>query len=264
MIYNASAHITRKILTVFMDFFSSIYVQKYKRQTDNTITVYKTVQVPVMYATAEKWLQVLRSGTARKGFDPALLAQNPVEIEVMLPRIGVEVVGMNYDPTRHFGKTNRITSDYIGNDPLSKKGVFSPVPWNLQIELDVIARNINELFQVVEQIIPFFSPSLSLDVKIYPDKEPDSMPFVLDSINPNVRDEIGENDERVFIYSLFFTVKANYYLPVKVDDVILNVAENIYVDVSPRFQIFVDNATIGPPIGYDVTLGKEPPTTYGV
>jgi hypothetical protein len=244
MIYNASFHITRKILTCFMDFVSTIWIQKYKQQPDNTVTVYKNVQVPVMYSTAEKWLQVLRSGTARKGFDPEILAQNPVEIQVMLPRIGVEITSMRYDQSRHFGKTNQIHSDYTGDPLNAKKGVFVPVPWNLEIGLDVISRNINELFQIIEQIIPFFSPSLSLDVRIYADKEPESVPFILDTINPNVRDEIGESDERFFVYSLSFTAKANYYLPMRVDPIIEHVLENIYVDDSPKFQIYIDNSNI--------------------
>lgn len=220
---------TRKVMTAFMDFFSNMTIQKYKTDPISGIIPHKFVRVPIQWASTEKWLQVLRSQTGRKGFSPDVLERNPVEMQWQLPRMSVNLTNMSYDPMRHLIKTNQI-SDYLTKDDLTgkTKQVFAPVPYTLDVDLGIIARNIDECLQIVEQILPFFSPSLSVDVKLFDDKPSESIPFILSSVSPDITDEIMETDERIFTFNLTFNIKMNYYLPKRLSGVIKQVNTNIF------------------------------------
>jgi hypothetical protein len=227
-------------MTSFLDFFSNVAIQKYKTDPVSGVIPHKFVRVPIQWASTEKWLQVLKSQTARKGFDPDIVDRNPVELQWQLPRMSVNMTSMDYDPMRHLCKTVEL-KDYI-ND--RSKKVYAPVPYNLSIDLSIIARNIDECLQVVEQIIPFFTPSLSLDIKLFDDKPSESIPFILSTISPDITEELSELDERVFIFILTFIVKTNYYLPKRVSSSIINQIDTNYfltdspVSADPSFSKF--------------------------
>lgn len=248
MDFYGTHYTTRKILCSFMDFFSRTSIEKFKTE-NNLIVHHKFVRVPIQFASAEKWLQVLRSGTARKGFDPALLNSNPVELEYALPRLSVNLVGMNYASERHIAKTQRIR-DYESQLPSNTKNVYSPVPYNLDIELVAIAKNLNELFQITEQIIPFFTPSLSLDIRIFEDKDPESINFSLSSVSPDILDEITEPDDRIFSTSFSFIARANYYLPKKFSKTVTSVTQNTFdMETLTKFNGYIQTAENLNPVG---------------
>jgi len=233
MIYFGSNHITRKVITAFMEFFSNISIQKYQMDDQGAITPLKRVRVPVMWASAEKYLQQLRSGTNLRVFDPEERAMRPLEIERALPRMGVMLTSMDYDAMRHIPKTSRI-SDYNSNTGTSTsiENVYAPVPYNLMVDVSIIAKHLNEALEILEQIIPYFSPSMSIDVKVLDDREADSIPVVLQSIATDFYDEISETDDRFFIFLLTFNIKANYYLPKRIDSTVDNIQASLYADGS--------------------------------
>lgn len=213
-----SRNTTRKYIVAFMDFFQNISIERLTTDPVSGQMVHKYIRVPVMWATTEKWLQVLNSTTARKGFEPDRIDRIPVEIEWVLPRIGVSMTGLTYDTTRHIGKQNRIESYMNKNVSGSIKTIYAPVPYNLELELTAVTKNANDLFQIMEQIVPFFSPSLSINVKPFNgNDESESVPVVLTGVSPEMEEEIMETDERIFKMSFTFTMKINYFLPDRID-----------------------------------------------
>jgi hypothetical protein len=212
-----SRNTTRKFVVAFMDFFQNISVERLTTDPVSGQVVHKYIRVPVMWATTEKWLQVLNSTTARKGFEEDRIERIPVEMEWVLPRIGVSMTGLTYDSVRHVGKQQRIES-YMNKAISGVKTIYAPVPYNLELELSVVTKNANDLFQIAEQIVPFFSPSLSLNVKQFEvANESESVAVILTSVSPELEDEITETDERIFRMSFSFIMKINYFLPEKLD-----------------------------------------------
>jgi hypothetical protein len=218
-------------------------------------------------------LQVLRSNTARKGFEPDRLDKIPVEIEWALPRIGVNLVGMSYGSERHIGKQSRVieyTDNWATSASAPQGNVYAPVPYNLEIELTAIARNLNDIMQITEQIIPFFTPSLSLNIKVFQDKVSESVPVVLTGVAPDIEEDFSEADERVFRCVFNFTMKVNYYLPKRLDKVITKVETNIGDDVTNHnFNQYIQRAELDGPEGtypevIDITVNPVVTEMYSV
>ena len=239
--YFGGHHITRKILVAFMEFFAGISIEKYNADG----TGRKFVSVPVQYAAGDKWLLTLN--TQHKHVMEASdhgPHSDRIELEWTLPRISVNMTGMTYDSQRHINKLNRIANaaDAAG----SKTRVYAPVPYNLDVDVTIISRNIDTNFQILEQIIPWFSPSKSIDVKIYEELGAESVPIVLQSVNTDYPEEMDETEVRLYTCTLSFNVKANYYLPKKQQKIVKQVQDNIRA-IGPNPGEFGVNPTTGLP-----------------
>ena len=205
---------TQLAIVSFMDWFSKLSIEKYQTISVSGEELYaqrKVIPVPCQYATREKFVEIMRSSSARRNMNPDL--NNQVELQWILPRISVNMIGVSYDSTRRLIKTQKI--DDVPNSSSSKNSVYSPSPYNLTIEVSSISRNIDENFQLMEQIIPFFSPSMSMNIKFNSVNESESVKITLDSITPDNPTDIPENDERLFTYTYSFTMQLNYFIPKK-------------------------------------------------
>lgn len=190
--------ITRKIIVGFGSLFSDI---KIKRE-DIAKTIEQTVAVPIAYAPKEKWLVRLEQ-------DPNL--EN--HTYTTLPRMSFEITGFSYDPVRKINRNSYITC----SDPVdgSIKRTFAPVPYNIDISLYVLTKTTEDGLQIIEQILPFFSPELTMALRVVPESNIiTDVPVILNSMSLN--DEYdGDFETRRFVtYTLNFTIKALMFGPV--------------------------------------------------
>ena len=219
--------ITRKIIVGFGNMFSDI---KIKRE-NKTKTKEKTLAVPVAYAPKEKWL-------VRLDQDPTL--EN--NTYTTLPRMSFEIVGMQYDSSRKVNKYNTITC--AGDDGVSR--TFAPVPYNININLYALTKTQEDGLQIIEQILPYFSPEMTMSITAVPESNiVMDIPVILNSIDIN--DEYdGDFETRRFInYTLGFTLKANLYGPVSDGKIITKVYVNTtHVNFEATGDIETGNTTI--------------------
>lgn len=190
--------ITRKIIVGFGSLFSDI---KIKRE-DIAKTIEQTVAVPIAYAPKEKWLVRLEQ-------DPNL--EN--HTYTTLPRMSFEITGFSYDPVRKINRNSYITC----SDPVDGtiKRTFAPVPYNIDISLYVLTKTTEDGLQIIEQILPFFSPELTMALRVVPESNIiTDVPVILNSMSLN--DEYdGDFETRRFVtYTLNFTIKALMFGPV--------------------------------------------------
>lgn len=231
-------HYTRKLLVSFMELFNNLYVEKYQWDIQsNNFTNLKYVRIPIMYSTAQKFYQIYKSSSARKIMPPeASIA--PVEMQWILPRLAVNLQNIVFDTERHIPKLSEIY-DNEGNY------TYAPVPYNLEIELASISKTIDDAFQMMEQILPMFSPGKSIDVKMW-NEIPESVPITLNSVSFDFPSEISENDERLFMVNYYLTMRANYYPQPKLATLITNVSivnsMGIHINIEDtKFQTYVEN-----------------------
>lgn len=156
-----------------------------------------------MYADKEKFVKMLED-------DPEL--NRPVQIT--LPRMSYSFTGMQYDPTR---KENTIIQNFAisANQTLSTQ--YNPVPYNLDFKLYVYARTNEDGNQIVEQIVPFFTPSYTLRINLIPAMNiTKDVPIILNSVEyENASDGTEDDPEpRIIIWTLNFTARAYIYGPV--------------------------------------------------
>tara|TARA_Y100001938_G_scaffold140189_1_gene208052 strand:- start:372 stop:1145 length:774 start_codon:yes stop_codon:yes gene_type:complete len=226
---------TRKVVVAFGTLFNNI--QLVRKDNDGTIT--QSMKVPLAYGPRQKFLVRLRE-------DPDLTKQ----VAITLPRIGFEINGLTYDPTRKLNRVQKFKKTKTGDsDKLDTQ--FMPVPYNLGFELYVLSKNSDDALQIVEQILPFFQPDYTLTINDMPDMSVKrDVPVVLNSISYEDDYEGDFATRRAIIYTLDFTAKFYLYGPVTSSGVIKTVTVDQFTDLpdkSPkreqRFQASPDPIT---------------------
>lgn len=197
--YNQSI---KNFVIAFGAFFSQLKVLRH----DNNKSLVQTVGVPIVYGPKEKIFVKLRQDPTQKN-----------HIYTILPRMAFEIVGYQYDSERKMNKMNQIRC-YEGS---SVSSVFSPVPYNLSIQLNVLTKGAEDGFAIVEQILPIFSPEYTLTINALPDMQiKDNIPIVLNGVSLMDDYEGDFSIRRLVTHTFDFTAKMNVYGPISSSGVI--------------------------------------------
>lgn len=214
--------VIRKTIVAFGSLFSDIYIDRKQGDSVNGTTVQR-LQIPLAYAPKEKWIVRLEQ-------DPEL--QN--NTYVSLPRMSFEILGYSYDSSRKLGRMQKIE---CGSGDTNKSFMYTPVPYNVEIALYILTKNQEDGLQILEQILPTFTPEYTLSINAVPEMNVvQDVPIILNSVT--VSDEYdGDFQTRRFVtHTLNFTLKTNMFGAVSSQGVISQVDANIGVgeDTTPR------------------------------
>ena len=191
--------ILRKTVISFGSLFNNISI----KHTNNSDEVTSTIKVPLAYGPTQKFL-------ARLEQSPDL--NKPVQIT--LPRMSFEFIGLNYDATRKVTTTQTFLT-FSSDNKTQEKKAYMPVPYNMQFELSIMTKLNDDMLQIIEQILPYFQPSYSLTVDLVKEiGEKRDIPVVLDSITMSDDYEGDFSTRRVLIYTLRFTAKTYLFGPI--------------------------------------------------
>jgi hypothetical protein len=193
---------TRKLVTAFGTLFNNIYIER----TSEGVT--KKIKVPLIYSPKEKFIHRLN------------LDIDKTMIQTVLPRMGFSIAGISYDAERKKNSLNKRWKQEIGtNDEVTFQYRYEDVPYNIDFELYIYTRNIDDGLQIVEQILPFFVPDFTITIKpkvLDNSLEKVDIPIILNQVIPNeVYNESFSEDTRVLNWDLQFTAKTNFYGPVR-------------------------------------------------
>ena len=182
----------KRIVSVFGTCFNNIVIGRYDGQR-----MTNTQRVPISYGPREKF-------TARMNQD---LGEQRVAIK--LPRMSFEITSISYDQSTKLNKLNtKLTS---ASDATKKSKTFQSVPYVLGMQLNILARNQEDALQIVEQILPTFSPEYTVSVKDIdgPGSKTD-VPIILESVSFSDEYEGDFTGRRTLIYTLDFTIKIRF------------------------------------------------------
>ena len=222
----------RKVVVAFASLFNDIYVSRRNGSGDEI----ERIRVPIAYGPQQKFLKRLdRIGT---DFD-----QQAVRLENYLPRLSFEITQLQYDSSRKLNSIQQ-TVAYNAADRGSLKKRYERVPYNMNMTLGVMAKTMDDSLQIVEQIIPYFTPEYVFTIKAIDGMDMDvDIPIVLSSVSLTEGDDGSYGDyatRKINYANLQFSAKMYLYGPVKTAPVILNSDINIY-----RIEDFgKDTATI--------------------
>ncbi len=205
--------IIRKSIVAFGRLFSDIYIDR-KQGDSVTGTTVQRIQVPLAYAPKEKWLVRIEQ-------DPNL----DNHTYVTLPRMSFEILGYSYDPAR---KVNRMQQIKCGDGTGSVSTMYTPVPYNIDLSLYILTKTQEDGLQIIEQILPTFTPEYTLTINVVPDMNVKvDAPIILNSVS--VQDEYdGDFQTRRFVtHTLNFQMKVNLFGPISGKSVIDTVNANI-------------------------------------
>jgi hypothetical protein len=196
----------RKYVVVFGTLFNNIRVER----LNSDGSVYTSFTVPIAYGPREKFL-------ARVEGNASGIGKNAI----MLPRMGFEITGIEYASDR---KLQTITPYYTknninGNSVLQK--VYTPVPYDINFELSIMAKQTEDATRIVEQILPYFTPEWTVSAKLLEDFDTyTDIPVVINNVNIEDRYDSDFSERRTLIWTLGFTMKAYLYGPTSQSKVI--------------------------------------------
>lgn len=187
----------RKLTLAFGGLFDEIYVSKKMSNGESQKT-----RIPLSFIGKEKFIRRLEEASS---------ISNNIKLETMLPRLAFEMVSLQYDPNRKVNKINKkIRSSGTGENTVYYQG-YTEVPYNIRFDLHCFTRNVDDNLQIIEQIIPYFSPEFIVTVKMNNLDIDVDVPIVLTSTN-----FVGSADgdflsRRSVISSMSFTAKAHIF-----------------------------------------------------
>jgi hypothetical protein len=212
----------RKVIVAFGTTFNN--VQLVRKDNDGNIT--QTMKVPLAYGPRQKWLVRLNED-----------ADLSKAVAVTLPRIGFEIQNLSYDPARKLNRVQKFKK-VKGANSNRLDTQYMPVPYNLSIQLYVMAKQSDDALQIVEQILPFFQPDYTLTINDMADMGiKRDVPIILNSISYEDNYQGDFETRRALIYNLDFTAKFYLYGPVTSAGVIKTVQVDQYAnlpDAAPK------------------------------
>ena len=184
--------------------------------------------VPIQYANKEKYLSRLQG-------DPNL----DRNVQLTLPAMSFEMTGVSYDASR---KQNTNVRNFAVGGP-NEVAYYNPVPYNFDFQLYLYTRNEEDGVQIMERILPFFTPDYTIKVNVLPNpgvvKE---IPILLNStVYESGYEGDSKSETRTIVWTLNFTVKGYVYLaPSDVSLIktsIVNIVNNIGVSDTVVFNM---------------------------
>jgi len=189
----------RKCIVAFGNMFNNITIDR----LDENNVPQKSIRVPLSYAPKQKFLARIDqiSGPAEER-----------KVEISLPRMSFEMIGINYDSARRISlmQQNRV----VNSTSTTLTTQYSPTPYEIKVNLYVYTKNIEDAHQIIEQILPYFNPEFNLTVKAVPDLDlKHDLPIILDNVTFEDNYEGSLIEQRKIIWTLSFTLKTNFYGP---------------------------------------------------
>ena len=191
----------QKTVTAFGTLFNDIQIRRYD-QNNEPISVLK---VPLAYGPTQKFL-------ARVDQQPA----GDRKIAITLPRMSFEMTSIDYDPQRKASLIQTFSAPRTDGSGPAK--VYSPTPYNIGFELNIMSKIQDDALQIIEQILPFFQPSFNVTVRLVPEiNESRDIPVILNRVGFRDDYEGDFTTRRVIIYTLNFTAKTYLFSEIPSD-----------------------------------------------
>tara|TARA_B100001996_G_scaffold372869_1_gene349721 strand:- start:277 stop:948 length:672 start_codon:yes stop_codon:yes gene_type:complete len=182
------------------------------------------MRVPLAYSTKQKFL-------TRIARVPDATTRG--EVALTLPRMGFEIIGLNYDPARKTQVINKNKAVGTGDDVNTVRVSFNSTPYNMSLALYIFAKNQDDGLQCLEQVIPYFNPDFNVTINDLPEMGiKRDIKITLDNVGYEDEYE-GEFANRLsVVWTLNFTMRLNFYSNVANADVIKKAIATVYNDTN--------------------------------
>ncbi len=220
----------KRYLTQFMHVFSGLVTYTGKRENGEV----EVLPVPVVYGSRDRVAAAIRSDNTQNAM-------------ISLPMMSCYLKEMGFDWERNAGANTYRDTPYLPQggvlpDDLRMIHQAKPNPYTLQIELQLYTSNMEQQFQVMEQIMMFFNPSLEIQTS---DSNHDWTKIVtveLTDINFN-ENYPSMIDSRVIQTSMQFKLPVWITAPTEIKR---NLVQSIYMRMhTGSFEDFVIDSSAG-------------------
>jgi len=189
--------ITRSYILAFCDLFNDMYIVRYDEEGNE----WKYEKTPVMFPFTEKWFAYQKNKwMSREDMDPTYL----FEISKTLPLISIGEFKLSPNLNNQHNKYEKIKT-------ANNKLTATPVSYFLDTTVVIYTNLLDDNYQLLEQILPYFAPSININVNIPNISENESVPITLTNISETIPVDIDVNTKKLVYTELSFKIKVNYY-----------------------------------------------------
>ena len=208
----------RKVVVAFGTIFNNIEIHR----TNSSGDVVQKIKVPLSYSPKEKFLVRLDQQADL----------NNREMAVTLPRMGFEISGISYDPSRKLQRIGKFKN--VNTSDASKMYYkYNPVPYNISFNLYAFTATAEAGLQIIEQILPYFQPDYTVTINAIPNMGiKRDVPITLNSVSYEDSYDGAFTQRRAVNYTLGFTAKTYLYGPIYSQSVIKETQTDIYSDTT--------------------------------
>lgn len=137
------------------------------------------------------------------GAEPTLVKNDPTKkpYNEIFPRMSFEILSISPDKDRSVNPNNQLN------------GIRAPANYTVDFGLYILAKNLSDAFQVLEQILPFFNPTLTITMLNSPNGGSVDVPISLTATALSDDYEGEESKERRVEISINFTATLDFYGP---------------------------------------------------
>ena len=232
----------RTAVSVFGSLFNNLNVLR----TNSSNQVISQVKVPLSYAKKRDFLSRIEDiGTGESEY----------KLAIKLPRMSFEITSMTYDATRQLPKVNTM-SRAIQNSVISRQRLYSATPYTIGFALNIYAKNQDDALQVVEQILPYFTPQYTVTVKPFTDIPTllEDVPITLSSVSMNDDQGTPLGSQRTIVYTLAFDMDILLHGPTSTDGqkIIRDVRTNYFLQGADSDEYLHTTKLVPTPTGVSV------------
>ncbi len=183
----------KKAVTVFGTLFNNIIIQRVDSSGATT-----DVKVPIHYSQKDKFRQRYILTQTRD--------TNSAEVQVTAPRLAFDNTGITYDSERKLNSMQQLV--WETNDEGTRTKQYMRVPYDLDFSLYLFVGKAEDGYKVLEQIIPYFTPDLTVTVN---DVVSYDMPIILNDFSVEDGWEGDMDSRRRVEWTFNFTLKTYFY-----------------------------------------------------
>ena len=226
----------RNTVIAFGTIFNNINIKR----LDSSGNPLQNIKVPLSYSPKEKFLARLDQQEDLTGDDSS--------VAITLPRMAFDIVGYSYDPSRKLNKNQRLGKVTTNADTSKLNTQYSPVPYNVNFQLNVFTATSDDGLQIIEQILPYFQPDYTVTMiqdSTYMDTKRD-IPFILGDVSYDDSYTGSLTSLRRITYTLSFTAKIYLYGPISTTAIIKKVSADLYTNTSDQSPSRSERVTVQP------------------
>jgi len=212
----------RKSVAVFGTIFNNVRIRKYNSTEE---------RVPISYGPRQKFLASIESDKRDEA------------VAIKVPRMSFEISDISYDSSTSLNKNNKI---FFNETSTGKDTINQSVPYSLTMQLNILSKTQDEALQIMEQILPTFTPEYTVAIKDMngPGSSVD-VPIILEGVSFQDEYEGDFETRRTILHTLDFKMKIRFYGLTTNNPVIKTVEAEIFdTSEEPRPSEPVDSVKV--------------------
>lgn len=197
----------QKHIAIFGALFNNVVIERSDGVSDT-----QRFKVPISFGPREKFLAIVKTKPDEK-----------VQA-IQLPRMSFEITGWAADPARKFNRGLKWRTNETDG------AAFEPVPYNINIQLNVMVKQTMDGLKIIEQILPYFNPDWTVSAQLLDNSARTwDIPIVLtDTSHQDTYEGSDFIERRALIYTFDFVMKGWLQSPLQTRKLIKFITVNTY------------------------------------